>query len=230
MGQSAWCKLVSCVLLFLFPASMFAADSNAAMLYTNGTAWINGAHVPRSSTAIFFGDLLQTRSDSVANINSPGSTITVFSDSLVKFEGSSLQIEHGGVTVSTSKGVATTAGDVKVAPASDAWTEFNVIDVDGTVRIAARKGDLTVSDDAGTATLAQGQETTRDESSDQSDKSSDKSKDKKKSKKRGAGAAPGAEGGILNSPVAIGIGAAAIGGVAAWVLLHNDEPASPSKP
>src|SRR5579864_952670 len=209
MGQSACGKLVSCVLLFLFPASMFAADSSAAMLYTNGTAWINGAHVPRSSAAIFFGDLLQTRSDSVANINSPGSTITVFSDSLVQFEGSSLKIEHGGVTVSTSKQVATTAGDVKVAPASDAWTEFNVIDVDGTVRIAARKGDLTVSDDAGTTTLAQGQETTRDESSDQSDKSS---KGKKKSKKRGVGAEPGAQGGILNSPVAIGIGAAAIGG------------------
>jgi hypothetical protein len=227
MGQSACGRLVSCVLLFLFPASMFAADSSAAMLYTNGTAWINGAHVPRYSTAIFFGDLLQTRSDTVANINSPGSTITVFSDSLVQFEGSSLKIEHGGVTVSTSKGVATTAGDVKVAPASEAWTEFNVIDVDGTVRIAARKGDLTVSDGAETVTLAQGQETTRDESSDTSDKNS---KDKKKSKKRGVGAAPGASGGILNSPVAVGIGAAAIGGVTAWVLLHNDEPASPSKP
>ena len=227
MGQSACSRLVSCVLLLLFPASIFAADSSAAMLYTNGTAWINGAHVPRSSSAIFFGDLLQTRSDTVANINSPGSTITVFSGSLVKFEGSSLNIEHGGVTVSTSKGVATTAGDVKVTPASDAWTEFNVVDVDGTVRIAARKGDLTVSDDAGTVTLGQGQETTRDESSDQSDKSG---KDKKKSKKRGVGAAPGASGGILNSPLAMGIGAAGIGGVAAWVLLHNDEPASPSKP
>jgi hypothetical protein len=227
MGQSACSRLVSCVLLLWFPASIFAADSSAAMLYTNGTAWINGAHVPRSSSAIFFGDLLQTRSDTVANINSPGSTITVFSDSLVKFEGSSLNIEHGGVTVSTSKGVATTAGDVKVTPASDAWTEFNVVDVDGTVRIAARKGDLTVSDDAGTVTLGQGQETTRDESSDQSDKSG---KDKKKNKKRGVGAAPGASGGILNSPLAMGIGAAGIGGVAAWVLLQNDEPASPSKP
>jgi hypothetical protein len=227
MGRSACARLVSCVLLFLFPTSMLAADSNAAMLYTNGTAWINGAHVPRSSAAIFFGDLLQTRSDSVANINSPGSTITVFSDSLVKFEGSSLKIEHGGVTVSTSKGVATTAGDVRVAPASDAWTEFNVIDVDGTVRIAARKGDLTISDDAGTTTLAQGQETTRDESSDQSDQSS---KGKKKNKKRGEGAAPAAGGGALNSPLAVGIGAAAVGGVAIWVLVHNDEPASPSKP
>lgn len=227
MGRSGFGKLVSCVLVFLFPASMLAADSNAAMLYTNGTAWINGAHVPRSSSAIFFGDLLQTRSDSLANINSPGSTITVFSDSLVKFEGTSLNIEHGGVTVSTSKGVATTAGDVRVAPASDSWTEFNVIDVNGTVRIAARKGDVMVSDGAGTVTLAQGQETTRDETSDQSDRDS---KSKRKSKKRGTGAAPAAGGGILNSPIAIGIGAAAIGGVAAWVLIHNDEPASPSRP
>jgi hypothetical protein len=70
------------------------------------------------------------------------------------------------VTVSTSKGMASTGGDVKVTPASNAWTEFNVRDVDGTVRIAARKGDVTISDGKGTVTLAQGQETTRDESSD----------------------------------------------------------------
>ncbi len=94
-------------------------------------------------------------------------------------------MEHGGVSVSTSKGIATTAGDVRVSPASNAWTEFNVTDVDGTVRIAARKGDLTVTDDNGTVTLAQGQETTRDEQSDQGDK-------KKKDKKRGVGAAAAA--------------------------------------
>jgi hypothetical protein len=228
MGQFACGKLVSCVLLLSFPASVFAADSNAAMLYTDGSAWVNGAPVPRPTTAIFLGDLLQTRSDSVANINSPGSTITVFAGSLVKFEGSSVNIEHGGVTVSTSKAVATSAGGVKVWPASEAWTEFNVMDVDGTIRIAARKGDLTVSDGTSTITLPQGQETTRDENSDQS---SDKnSKEKKKSKKRGEGAAPGASGGILNSPLAIGIGAGAVGLVTGWALWHNDQPASPSKP
>ncbi len=62
MGKSVWRSMVSCVLLILFPGSMFAADSNAAMLYTNGAAWVNGAHVPHSSSAIFSGDLLQTRS------------------------------------------------------------------------------------------------------------------------------------------------------------------------
>jgi hypothetical protein len=225
MGKSAFRKMVSCVLLLLFPGLMFAADSNAAMLYTNGAAWVNGAHVPRTSSAIFSGDMLQTRGDSVANINQNGSSITVLADSLVQFEGESVELEHGGVTVSTSKKVSAVAGDVTVAPAGASWTEFNVVDTDGTVRIAARKGDLTVNYGKEVFTLQQGQETTRDESAPDSDKDS-----KKKNKKRMAGANPAAGGGILNSPIAVGIGAGAIIGVTAWVLLQNDEPASPSKP
>ena len=225
MGKSAFPGLVSCVLLILFPGSLFAADSNAAMLYTNGAAWVNGAHVPRSSSAIFSGDLLQTRSDSVANINQAGSSIMVLSDSLVQFEGASVDIQHGGVTVSTSKGIAATAGDVKVTPASSAWTEFNVSDVDGTVRIHASKGALTISDGKDVVTLAQGQDTTRDESSGTSDKDN-----KKKNKKRQTGAVPAAGGGIMNSPVAIGVGAGAAIAITTWVLIKNDDPASPTKP
>jgi hypothetical protein len=223
MGMCAFGRMVSCVLLLIVPASLFAADTGtAAMLYADGAAWVNGSHVPKSS-AIFAGDLVQTRSDSAANIHAPGSSITVLGDSLVQFEGTSLKVEHGGVSVSTSKSIGATAGDVKVSPVSDAWTEFNITDTDGTVRIAARKGDLTITDDSGTVTLAQGQETTRDEQSDQSDK-------KKKDKKRAAGAAPAAGGGVLNSPVAIGVGLAAVGGVTAWVLLRNDSPVSPAVP
>jgi hypothetical protein len=225
MGRFGFREVVSCVLLILLPASLLAADSTAAMLYTTGTAWVNGAHVPRASSAIFSGDMLQTRSDSVANINSAGSSITVLSNSLVQFEGAGVKIEHGAVAVSTSKGIATTAGDVKVSPVSSVWTEFNVTDVDGTVRIVARKGDLTIFDGKDTFTLAQGQETSRDETSDQSDK-----ENKKKSKKRAAGAAPGAEGGLLNSPLAVGIGAGIVGLTTILVLAHDDDPASPSKP
>jgi hypothetical protein len=221
--MSAFRKMVSCVLLLAFPASLFAADSGAAMLYATGAAWVNGSHVPNAS-AIFAGDLVQTRSDAAANINAPGSSITVLGDSLVQFDGASLKVEHGGVAISTSKGVAASAGDVKVAPASNSWTEFNMTDVDGTVKIAARKGDLNITDDTGTTTLAQGQETTRDEQSDQSSDS------KKKNKKRGTGAAPAAGGGILDSPLAIGIGGAVIVGVTAWVLIRNDNPVSPSEP
>jgi len=218
--------LVSCVLLIGFPLSLFAADSGAAMLYPHGAAWLNGAHIP-SSSAIFSGDLLQTRSDSGADISAPGSSIAVLSDTLVQFQGSFLKVEHGGVAVATSRGVATTAGDVHVAPVSNSWTEFNVTDVDGTVRIAAKKGDLNVTDGNGTVLLAQGQETTRDAQSDQSG-SSDKS-DKKKNNKN-TGAQSPAKGGILNSPLAIGLGAAAVVGPTVWVLTRPTNPVSPSNP
>jgi hypothetical protein len=227
MGMAAFRKLVSCVLVLMVPGSLIAADSGTAMLYADGAAWLNGSHVPKSS-AIFAGDLVQTRSDSAANIHSPGSSVTVLGDSLVQFEGASLKVEHGGVSVSTSKGLATTAGEVRVAPASNMWTEFNVVDTDGTVRIAARKGDLTVTDDQGTVTLAQGQETTRDEQSEPTD--NNKKKEKEKDKKRAAGPTPAAGGGLLNSPVAVGVGAAAIVGVTTWVLLQGNNPVSPSQP
>ncbi len=229
MGMAAFRKLVSCVLLLVFPGSLLAADSGAAMLYTDG-AWLNGSHVPQSS-AIFSGDLVQTRPDSAANIHAPGSSVTVLGDSLVEFEGTSLKVEHGGVSVSTSKGMATTAGDVHVAPVSSAsWTEFNVIDTDGTVRIAAHKGDLNVTDADGKVTLlAQGQDKTLDEQSDQTDQSNTKSK-KKNNKGPAAGAAPAAGGGLLDSPIAVGIGGAAIVGVTVWVLLQGSPPLSPASP
>jgi hypothetical protein len=207
---------------------MFAADSNAAMIYINGAAYVNDARVPRPSAAIFSGDLLQTRPHSVANINEPGSSITVLGDSLVQFEGASVDIQHGGVTVATSKGIAATAGDVKVTPASKAWTEFNVVDTDGTVRIAARKGDLMIDDGKNVVTLAQGQETTRDETNPDANQTTNGKK--KHNRKQVPGATPAAGGGALSSPIAIGIGAGAIIGVTTWVLIKNDNPASPSKP
>jgi hypothetical protein len=222
MGNSAFCRMVCCVLLLIVPASLLAADSGAAMLYASGAAWVNGSHVPNSS-AIFAGDLVQTRSDSAANIHAAGSSITVLGDSLVKFQGASLSLEHGGVSVATSKSLSAVAGDVRVAPASAGWTEFNVSDTDGTVRIVASKGDLTVTDENGSVTLPQGQTTTRDEQSPQNDK-------KKKDKKQAAGAAPAAGGGVLDSPIAIGIGGAAIVGVTAWVLLQSSNPVSPTTP
>ncbi len=211
-------------MVMIFPAALFAAEQPAAMLYSHGTALLNGNSIARSS-AIFTGDLVQTNADSVANINAVGSSVLVLNDSLVQYEEGGLKLEHGGLTVSTSKLLGTHAGDVTVSPTASVWTEFEVRDVDGRVKIAARKGDLSVSDDAGTTTLAQGQETTRDESQSQTDKT-----DNKKSKKRGGGHVPGAEGGVLNSPWVIGVGAGIIVGGTAWVFTHNDEPVSPVKP
>ena len=222
MMRVLYLKILSCMLLVIFPAALFAVDQPAAMLYAHGTALLNGNSIA-SSSAIFSGDLVETSSDSAANINASGSIVLVRNDSLVQYQGNAVKLEHGGVTISTSKALATRAGDVTVSPAASVWTDFEVRDVDGTVQIAARKGDLTISDDTGTTTtLAQGQQTTRDDSQSQND-----DKKKKKKKRRAAGAAPAAGGGILDSPWAIGIGGGAVAGATAWVLIRGDEPVSP---
>ncbi len=211
-------KVLSCVMVVMLAAAVFAGDSPAAMLYTNGTTWLNGSTIPKSS-AIFSGDLIQTKSDSLAKINASGSSVTVFSDSLIQFQANSVKVEHGAVAVSTSKGMATHAGGVTVTPASLAPTEFDVQDTEHGVQISARKGDVVIQDSTGSSTLPQGQQTTRDES-----QSSNK-------KRKAGGAAPAAAGGgIFDSPYAIGIGAAAIGGLVTWVLLQGNEPVSPSRP
>jgi hypothetical protein len=228
MMRALYLKILSCMVAVIFPAALFAADQPAAMLYSHGTALLNGNSIARSS-AIFSGDLVQTNADSAANINASGSIVLVLNDSLVQYEGSTVKLEHGGVTISTSKLLATRAGDVTVSPAAGVWTEFEVRDVDGRVQIAARKGDLTIGDDTGTSTLPQGQQTTREESQPQNDSQS-QNDNKKRKKRAAAGPAPAAGGGgILDSPVAIGIGGGAILGATAWVLLQSEQPASPSK-
>jgi len=207
------------LLVLVFPAQvMLAGDTAAAMLYTNGAAWLNGSEVPKSA-AVFAGDLLQTRPDSTASIQANGSNVMVLADSLVKFQGPAVELEHGAVRVTTSRGLAARAGDVTVKPASDSWTEFQVTDVDGRVQIAANKGDVTVQDDKGTTTVTQGQTTTRDDTSD-----TDK---KKKKRRRGQGAEAAAKGGVLSSTPAVVGGIAVIGGAAVWVWTRSPSPVSP---
>ena len=212
---------LSIVLAMLLPGQLLAADSASAMLYANGTAWVNGSTVPKSA-AVFAGDMVQTRPDSSANLNASGSSVMVLADSLVKFQGSAVEIEHGAVRVSTAQGLATRAGEVTVKPAGSSWTEFQVTDVDGRVQIVASKGDVTVQDQQGTTTVQEGQQTTRDDTSNP--------EQKKKKKRRGAGAATAAGGGILSSSPAIYSGLAIVGGITTWVLIQNDDPLSPACP
>ena len=202
-------------LLAVFPLSLLAADSGAAMLYAKGTAWLNGGTVPRSS-AVFPGDLVQTKPDSMANINASGSNVMILADSLVKFEGNAVAVDRGGVNVATAKGMSTHAENLTVTPASNAWTEFEVNNAEGKVQIIARKGDLSISDGSETSTLPQGQQTTRQSAT--------------KKTRRSGGAAPAAGGGILDSPIVIAVGAAGIGALLTWVAIESSNPSSPAVP
>ena len=208
-------------MIVMLPAAMFSVDSAKGMLYSHGATWVNGSSISKLS-AIFPGDMVQTRAGSAATINVPGSSVVVVDDSLIQFSDSSITLQHGGIAVSTSKSLATRAGEVTVSPVAATWTEFDVKDTDGLVQIAARKGELTVNDSSGTTVLQEGQQTTREENGDDQNK-------KKKRRKAGGVVPPAAQGGILSDPL---VGKIAIGGIAtvtALVLLQHDDPASPSK-
>jgi len=209
----------SWVLMAATTLSMAAGESGTAMLYSTGTTWINGSMVPKNS-AVFGGDLIQTKAGSLASINSAGSNVVVLSDSVMKYGEKEVTVEHGTVSVVTSKGLTTHAGEISVSPAVSGLTEFRVTEQNGTVQIVAQKGDVTVNDGSQTSTVAQGQETTRDA----------QPAEKKKRKKRGGAAVPAGSGGALNSKLAVEIGAAAAGGVAVGLLLQNPDPISPSHP
>ncbi|HUB01512.1 MAG TPA: hypothetical protein VL983_02460 [Terriglobales bacterium] len=222
MSKSALKSAICCFLAVAFPLQVFASEGPSAMLYTMGPAWVNGTEVPKT-LAMYSGDILQTRVDSTASIQSNGANVTVMADSLVKFEGPAVEIEHGGVRVTTSGGMAARAGDVTVKPAGSSWTEFQVVDVDGRVQIAANKGDITVQDSQGTTTVAQGQQTTRDDTTD--------AEKKKKKRRRGGYVPAAAQGGIMSSPAFVYGGLAAVGtaGVIIW-LVDTENPMSAACP
>jgi len=211
-------------MIALIPGSLPGADTGAAMLYGKGVVLLNGANLPNSS-AIYPDDVIETKADSVANIDVTGSTVMVGPESIVKFENNVIELEHGSVAVSTSDGLRVHVKCVTVVPALNVLTQFDVTNTSGTVHAVARKSDVNIDTgrklknaaktDAASqsATLREGHDTTRDEND--------------------CAAAlynPPTAGGLLSSPYALYAGGAIVGGVLIWVLLQGENPASPSQP
>ncbi|HEY4904617.1 MAG TPA: hypothetical protein VIH89_14180 [Candidatus Sulfotelmatobacter sp.] len=207
-------EVVCCMMIAVLPASLLAADSGAAMVRPYGAAWLNGIAVQQSS-AIFPGDLVQTSSSSALKIRTPGSSVTVLSDSAVKFGGREVSVEHGGVQMLTSKGMFARAGIITATPASSGWTEFELTHGNGTVQITALKGDLQISDGSQTTTLPQGQQTTQKDSEQSQNKEETPVPAAKKNRK-----------GVIILAVAGGAAAVAIVAVVASSLASAGTPRS----
>lgn len=143
MSVSILQKLVCWVLLVAFPPSLIAAEPGSAILHSSGGVWINGSEAP-DSTAVVPGDLLETKPGSVANLDADGSAIQIQAESVVKFNGNSLTLEHGSVSVGTSKLMSVHVDCIRVVPVSNEWTQYDVTNLNGTVQAAARKKDVTI--------------------------------------------------------------------------------------
>src|SRR5579863_10475740 len=202
-------------LIALTPASLLAADGDpgGAMLYGRGKepVLLNGQPLTRSS-AVFPGDLIQTPSESVATLDAPGSGIIVYPDSMVKFEQNSVSLQHGSMSIGTSKRMVATAGDVTATPTADVWTEFEVADMNGSIRVTASNGIVEVACAKGNFSLSEGDEMTRDVAGNCS------------KRKRNAGSPYPIYGGALSSPWVV-IGAlGTTGGIICMLLCDNPQP------
>jgi hypothetical protein len=91
-------NFVSWVMVILFPLSRLAVDTGSAILHSNGGVRVNGAEVP-DSTTVFVGDLLETKPGFMANRETEGSCVLIQGESLAKFQGNYLLLEHGSGSV-----------------------------------------------------------------------------------------------------------------------------------
>ena len=203
-----------------------AADTGSAILHSNGGVWVNGSDAP-ASTAVVPGDLLETKPGSVASLDAAGSAVLIQPESVVKFNGDSLTLEHGSVSVGTSKSMSVHIDCIRVVPVSNEWTQYEVTDVDGMVHVAARKKDVNIQIAASvrkpspenaalqSATVHEGEQATRPQS-------------------EACGTAKPDEATSSLNKKWIEIGAGAGGGVLLLCVLlcrgKNPSPASPSQP
>ena len=201
------------------------ATPASAVLMPHGSVVLNG-HPASDSTALFPGDRIQVPEGSYANINGHGSLTVLQPGSSAVYTGKGLDLQQGGVAVSTLEGMPVNTEGLNIAPRAG-HGKYDVLDDNGAVQIASLEGDLSIMDGGQTTVLAAGQQTTRDK------------------RKKAAGDAPGASdtasvpntppptasGGFPTAKVLL-IGGAVGGGVVAAILLtrSSSKPVSPAVP
>lgn len=182
----------------------------------------------KDSTAIFTGDLLETKPAFSATLNLDGSEILIQPESVVNFQGNFLVLDHGSVAVGTSRTFKVKVHCITVVPVADQWTQYEVTDLNGTVQVAAHKSDVNVEHEMGKGRPEAGTEASRGGIVHEGEQ---KSYDE--SEVCGGPPRLSAPSSSLN-PKWIGIGGAVGGGLLLCVLLcggsSKKSPISPSSP
>jgi ribosomal 50S subunit-recycling heat shock protein len=194
-----------------------------AILHTQGGVWVNG-YEAHDSSAVFPGDVIETKPDSSANLSLDGSTVLIAPESVSKFQEDLLELDHGGVSVVTSKSFKVRVNCILVIPVLNEWTQYVVTDVNRTVQVAARKLDVNVEHERG-----HGKEAPEPQPSQQrASVHEGEQKSYDESEVCGPAARPAsALAGI--SPKWIAAGAAGAG-ILIWLLIHGGNPKTPASP
>jgi hypothetical protein len=212
----------------ILPVSFQAQDAAVAILHSDGVGVLVNKSPAPASIALFSNDLIETEKAAIARIDVSGSAADINAETVVQFEGNELVLDHGSLSVNTSRGMAVRVGCLTITPADNAeWTHYDVADLNGKVNLSALKNDVNIDERSGSqrqakqsghsnrVTVREGEQRSREEK---------------------CGAAdirqPGTPlaGAIMNSPYAIGAGIVTIGVLTCWALCRSDDPISPTTP
>lgn len=223
-----WRNLVCFPLIAILPVSLLADDTGAAILRSNPGVLLNKNPAPVSS-ALFPDDLVETPQKSVARIEATGSTADISPDTIVQFEGDELVLEHGSLSVSTTRQLRVRVGCLTVTPVNADWTQYEVSDIDGKVEVSAVKDDVYID-----ARSSNPQNARR---SHLSERTLVREGERKSRDEMCGAAAPvssgspiAAKGAILNSPYVKWSAIGVIGVLTCYALCQSDDALSPSHP
>ena len=199
------------------------------MLRTSGTGVsLNGNPAP-ASTALFPDDFISTQKNAAARIEIAGSSADIGPDTIVQYQNEELVLDHGTVSVNTSRGLRVRVGCVLVTPVYDVnWTHYDVADMNGKVTVSALKSDVYI--DARSKKERQLKQDSR------SSREMVRESEQKSREDKCGGAylnpsdSPAGQGAILNSPWARLTGGSAIAALTCWAVCQSDDPISPKWP
>lgn len=207
------------------PVSLLA-QTQSAIVHTQGGVWVNG-YEAKDAAAVFSGDVIETRPNFSATLNLEGSSLLVQPESVVKFQGDAIELDHGGVSVETSTSFKVLVHCITVTPVANEWTQYDVLDLNGSVEVSARTKDVNVKWEHSVSKTpvenAVGQ---------QQQGSVHQGEQKKYDESEYCGAPPRPNAGTLPNPKWIALGAGGAG-VLIWVLVHGGggkTPVSASQP
>ena len=154
-------KIVAIALALIFPATAFSSEN--AVLFPHGNVNVNGKALAGTST-LFAGDQVSTGADGSVVLTAHGSSVQLASSSSMSYGSDGVAVANGGVTVSTSTGLASHTLGITVEPAAQQAARYILVHRDGNIGIAALQGALRISDGRQEMTLASGKAYMMDDS------------------------------------------------------------------
>jgi len=216
--RRSWLQKFVCLALTVFSPFAFAQTTGVAVLSGTGNVYLNGGLLSNSN-AVVAGDVIQTKDNGTAAINGPAGSVALDPNSIVRFQGQSVALDRGQISIGTGQSLTVNARDFRITPVSNDWTQFYVTRTGGSINVIARKNDVTINcGSSGAERVKEGHQISRLDA------------DNCGLIAKAVGAPTAARGPILTSGIAkwsaLGVG----GGLAAWSLAHGDDPVSPAVP